>query len=248
MKKNLLLALFLVAFGSFSWGQIHILRPSNKNVLNDSTIYVYCNTNISYVSFDLYATNSGPKITVVVKRDSILLPMKDTDNAFCWGGLCFAKTVDTATLTESLGTGDTAKGANAFSGHYYPYGHVGIATIRYVFYNKINPLDSAWVLVNYDAIPGLGVQNIADKAISFSTPYPNPASNSVTFNYNLSNSVQAANLKIFNLLGECIQTLPLNASKNKASVNIQSIPSGVYVCEIQASGCQPAYQKLVVSH
>ncbi len=249
MKKNLLLTIFCIALSSISWGQLRVLVPGASHLLNNGdTVKVYGNSTAEMTQ-DLYLVNTGPfSVTVLARRDSLLLPMKDTDNEFCWGGFCYSTTTNQSPLSDALGAGDTANGASQFQGHYFPYGHLGAAFIRYDFFNQSNPSsnDSGWVVVEYDATP-TGVQSVAGN-ISFATPYPNPANNSVNFNYSFSNGVSSANMKVYNLLGECVQTFPLSTLKDKTTVNVQSMPSGIYVCEIDASGCQPVYQKIVVSH
>jgi hypothetical protein len=249
MKKNLFIAIFCMAFSSLSFGQLRVLVPGASHLLNNGdTVKVYGN-DINEMSIDLNVVNTGASIpSVSAKRDSLFLPMKDTDNEFCWGGFCYGTSTNVSTLSETLNHNDTTSIVEQFQGHYFPYGHLGAAFIRYTFYNKANPSsnDSGWVVVEYDATP-TGVQNISG-SISFAAPYPNPAGSSVNFNYSFSNVVQSANLKVFNLLGECVQTFPLSTLKNKTTVNVQYMPSGIYVCEIDASGCQPVYQKIVVSH
>ena len=249
MKKNLLLAIVCLSFSAFSFGQIHIIDPTTNKVVNDSTIKVYGNdVNEMNKDFNVYNADAVDLDSVYARRDSIDLPCKDTDNCFCWGGLCYPDTVSVSShlLTEKIKKGDTSTGLNSLQCHYFPYGHLGSAFVKYTVYNHTNPRDTAWMIVQWIATPA-GVQSISGQSIGFYA-YPNPAANYVNFTYSLSGGVQAANLKIFNLLGECVQTIPVSASKSKTMINVQSMPSGIYLCEMEADGCQPTYQKLVVSH
>jgi len=246
-KRNLLLVIAFTAFRIISWGQLNIIEPGNPHVLNDSTIVVSgSSSSSSVINVDLYVVNAGSsKLGVWAMREPISLPTVDTDNDFCWV-LCYDTHTNTSQYCDSIGSHDTANGLSTFNGHYFPYGHTGPARIRYTFY-VANSSDSSSIIVEYRATP-TGIEDITGQTISFSAPYPNPANNLVNFNYSLTNGIQSANLKIFNMIGECVQTLPLSTSKTKAVVNVQSMPSGIYICEVEASGSSPAYQKLIVSH
>lgn len=243
MKKNIFLAIFCIAITSISFGQFNIIDTLGNTVNND-TVVVYGNTtDVMSITFNVINTGLD-SISLYARRDSILLPLKDTDNYFCWV-LCYGNTTNVSPFSETINRSDTSN--PSFIGYYKPYSHVGAALIRYTFFAARNHADSVWVIVKYDATPA-GVKNISGKNISFSAPYPNPANSFVNFNYTLGNSVQSANLKIFNLLGDCVQTMPLSALKSRTTFDVQSIPSGIYVCEIEANGCQPVYQKMIVSH
>jgi len=247
MKKHLLLALCF-AITSFSFGQLKVLVPgANQPLNNGDTVSVFGNAT-DEMNINLYVINTGTKMTVLARRDSLLLPMKDTNNTFCWGGFCYSQFTDVSTLSETLNHGDTANGISEFTGHYSPYGHLGAAYLKYTFYDHNGPGPTeGWVVVKYDATPA-AVQNISNGNIRLATPYPNPANSFVTVNYSLNNGVQTANLKIFNLLGKCVETYPLSSLQTKTNIDVQSMPSGIYICEMQAQGCQPVYQKMVVSH
>jgi hypothetical protein len=247
MKKILLLLMMSIGTISFSYSQtLKIIETGDNNILNDSTIFVYGDTGSEMIS-TLWLINSGSdSIKVTVRRDSIYC-LPGSENEICWAGTCYGYYTSVSPNTEDIGPGDTAMLASQFNGDYFPMSAFGTSTIRYSFYNPFNRSDSAWVIVKY--VTGVtGIATFANNAINFSAPYPNPAGNNACFNYSFNAGVQSASLKIYNLIGECILTSPLNTSKNKTHLNVQSMPSGIYICEIEATGCQPAFQKLVVAH
>ena len=248
MKKLILFLSILIFPFSFINAQFKILNAYDKSTVTNDTIWVFGDAT-SEMSLNLWVVNSGVlPITLYARRDSISLPMNVYDNSICWAGTCYDTNANVSVYTETIAIGDTSNTSltPAFSGHYFPYGHIGLATLRYTFYSSANHADSNWVLVHYDATPA-AIATV-QKSVNFSAIYPNPASNKVNFTYSVAVNTQTANLKIFNLLGECIQTMPLNTAKNKTSINVQNMHSGVYVCEIEASGCKPSYQKLIVAH
>jgi len=247
MKKILSLAIFCIAISSLSFGQqLKIVIAGDTARINNDTITVWGSDASSTLdSPNINVINTGiDSVNVYCRRDSLSTPTPfSTDNYFCWV-LCYGNTTTISTFTELLDRDSTS--SSSFQGHYSPLGQPASAYIRYSFFLAKNHNDSAWVVVKYLATP-TGVQSLSGKAFSFST-YPNPAQNNVNFNYNIAAGVSSANLKIYNLLGECVQTLPLSAAKNKTSIDVQSMPSGIYVCAIEADGFEPAYQKLVVTH
>jgi len=247
MKKTTLLTLLALAITSFSYSQTLkiIIQGVSGPILNDSVISVYGSNSSILISPTIDVINNGPKAYLHAKR-TILSAVVNSTNAICFAGICGPVTDGTDPDSCNIATGDTAELGNAFYGDYYPNGGNGVTTIRYTFFNH-NYTDTASFVVRYVSSP-TGIAQISEGEISFLSPYPNPAGSFVNFNYSLNNGIQAANLKIYNLLGECVQTLPLSALKSKTSIDVQSMPSGIYVCELQADGCQPAYQKLIVSH
>ena len=244
-KKSLLLAAGLL-LSLYSFAQLNIISKHGGNILNDSTITIN-GLSSGLITDSLYVINSDSLGTNVDVKLDLLSIVAGSDNYFCWGANCFAPGVTRSRAYEgavSIPAKDTNK---TFYCDYNPSGNVGMSSIRYVFYNDADTADSAWVIIRYNATL-TAVQNIAGENISLSPPYPNPANGSVNFSYSLSKGVTSANLKIYNLLGECVQTLPVSALKNKTTIDVQSMPSGIYVCAIAAPGCQPVYQKMIVSH
>jgi len=250
MKKISVLLLFVLSATFFCSAQnLKIIRPHyTNNVLNDSTVIHYGNSVNEMVDSISVINSTNSSISILVKRDTAVWNPA-TVNSFCWGINCFAPGVSITPFSDrqNVSSGDTLKGVNGLFADYSAYGYVGITAIRYVFYDASNPSDSAWIIVDFDALPS-GIPAVSGNVTIISAPYPNPSNTSVNFTYRLSNSSQSANLKIFNMLGESIQTIPISSSTNKVSINVQSIPSGIYVCEIQTEGSKPVYQKMIVSH
>jgi len=63
--------------------------------------------------------------------------------------------------------------------------------------------------------------------------YPNPAANKLNFrNINLENLVS---INLTNIEGQIIKEIPLNASTNNLVVNINDVPSGIYLLNVQTA-------------
>lgn len=249
MKKITLSLLFAVITASFAYSQTLkiILQGGNGAYYNDSTIIVSGSSADNLIpspTFDV--VNTGADTVTIQAKRTIISQLAGASSAICFAGTCAPESDNTNPYSVYLGPGDTAQLGNAFTGDYYPNGANGLTSIRYTFFNY-NHTDTAWFIVNYETSP-TGVASVSGHQINFSAPYPNPANSFVNFSYSLTNGTQAATMKIFNIVGECVQTLPLSAAQNKSTINVQNIPAGIYVCEIVANGCQPVYQKMVVTH
>ena len=249
MKKITLLFLFVAATASFSFAQyIKIIKLGDPNIVNDSILICTGSSGPEMVASNIMVINADTGTTTLTCRRNVMYKVGNSHNAFCWGGFCYDTATNISALTQVVPPGDTVNSRNnPFSGDYYPNGHAGNTLIKYTVYDMKRSWDTASFYILYEATP-TSTPQLSGGQINFSALYPNPASTNANFNYSLTNGVTSANLKIFNLLGECIQTMQLNGSKNKASINVQAVPSGVYICEIVASGCQPTYQKMIVSH
>jgi len=248
MKKITLSFLFALATISFAYSQnIQIILPGGKHILNDSVIETFgsaSDSGIDSPSFDVINSTNG-SLTIEVTR-KIIHAVPGSENEICFAGFCNSASVNTS-ASEVIGAHDTAQLGNVFYGDYEPHNYVGTTIIHYIFFDVNNPSDTSGITIKYEATPA-GIAGIRNGAINFSAPYPNPSNSFATFSYNFTNGAQSATLKIFNLIGECVQTLPLSSLQNKASINVQDMPSGIYICEVQANGYQPVCQKLVVSH
>jgi hypothetical protein len=224
---------------------IEIIRPKGTHPINDSVIVVYGSVTDSAIFTPPQVINTGAlSITLKVRRIDTAI-VTGTQNYFCWG-LCYgpqAAPVWVGSTPQTLPAGDTNK---TFTADYEPHVKAGTSVIRYVFFNTSNPNDSAWVLVKFIIAP-LSINEVTANTIHISAPYPNPAHNNVSFNYKL-NGVQQASLQVYNTLGQCMETLAVNANNDKLSLNVGNLPSGIYICKFEANGAEPVYQRMVVSH
>jgi hypothetical protein len=245
MKKIILSS--LLALGSISLvnsQNLKIIKPADNHILNDSTVICYGSSALEFNQLLYVINSSSSMLTVNIKRE-IIDTITGTQNAICWDEICYEPSVSVAIFPENIGPGDTAKSGDEFNGDYLPNGYAGISIVHYVFFDVANYADTASITIKYNAVP-TGISDITDRKINFSEPYPDPANTILNFNYSLPINVQSANLKLYNLLGDCLQTVSLSVFNNKTAMDIRSIAPGIYFCEIEADACQPVYQKLII--
>jgi hypothetical protein len=247
MKRILLTASAILLGTAFAFSQsLKIMTVGGNHSLNDSTIIVNGSlpTLAFALSLDVKNTSAGSIITKVKRIDTIVAA--HSSNSVCWGPSCYGVQTGYEWTTPASETVASGVKDTTFSSHYNDSNHAGTSLIRYTFYNINNPTDSSWVLVKYVIAP-LGIPEVSVDNLHLSAAYPNPANSTVSFNYHM-NGVQQAKFELYNALGQCVQTIPVNSSIDKLNVNVSTLPAGIYICKLEANGSQPVFQKLIVTH
>lgn len=245
MKHILLLgAGLLFSFSSIFSQSIQIIRTDNHHIVNDSLIQVNGTVTSDELSIAFKIYNStGLPISLKCKWEDSTAFIPNTWQKMCWG-LCYADqqvNTWTAPSVQSLTAHDTN---STFVGYMDDTGYVGCEIVRYVWYNSSNPTDSVWVLVKF-CVSLTGVDQISANVLHISAPYPNPSGNSASFNYHINNT---ARLSVFNTIGQSVKQVTLTPAENKVTLNVSSMPAGLYICRLDANGASPVYQKLIVTH
>jgi hypothetical protein len=169
--------------------------------------------------------------------------MQGTMHYFCFGGACYPPGT-----VESPGSYTVAAGQlieDQFYADYMPYEIQGTSKVKYTFFNESNPTDSVSVVVNF--ISGyLGLtENLLDK-IQFSGAYPNPASNSTSFNYTLPSGISRAKLEVHNLLGSVVIDAIITEPQGKLTLSTADLQEGMYFYTLSAEGKSVSSGKLII--
>ena len=126
----------------------------------------------------------------------------------------------------------------AFSGYYVPAQIAGVSVVEYCFYDENNPSDETCITVTYEISSATGVNDI-DIISQF---YPNPAKESIYFEYYLDKS---ANLVIMDILGNQIKQVQI-LDDGKQKVNISDLSKGIYFGSIISDNKIKSTQKIIV--
>lgn len=185
-------------------------------------------------------TDNGANIKVIRKEISII---ETSVNSFCWN-LCFPPFVDTSGNFIYIPAGGYSEEA-AFSAHFEIHDAVGVSVIEYTFYNMDNPDENVKIVVNFDTSPTAINENIL-KSIWVSDIYPNPATNFVKVDYKLPHQVEAARVKIVNLLGSVVKEQVVDTQNSSLQIDINDINSGIYFYSLIANGEVVSTSKLIV--
>ena len=242
--KKLFLFTYLACIAAYvGYSQMSLtLSDSTGQIPNNSTIVKNGTPTSDEIVTYLFVTNASTSAVAVLAKKVVIDTITGSYNSICWGS-CFTPSIYVSPnpLTVNAGRTDSLD----FSGHYVPNAHAGISHIRYVFFNRGNPLDSVCVNIAYAAFP-LGMETLAEQPV-ISNAYPNPAGNSTTFSYSIP-SHSSGSLIIRNLLGVVVREFQLNSGSGKLSVATDDLQEGVYFYSLNVNGAPDISRKLIVRH
>jgi endoglucanase len=93
-----------------------------------------------------------------------------------------------------------------------------------------------------------GVNDVASKVTTLNV-YPNPATDNVTFGFDLTGTPAATNLVVYDATGRVVNTIngtSLKTGKNEVSLNVSNLPAGMYIVRLQGEGAAASARFSVV--
>ncbi|HSG67424.1 MAG TPA: T9SS type A sorting domain-containing protein [Bacteroidales bacterium] len=183
--------------------------------------------------------NSDGALNLIVVKGAQLVP-DGTENWFEFGGIQYPSSVDTSGVV-SIGAGSID---DSFNGIYNAEGVEGAGTVYYAFIDATNPTAYAVMSFTFDAALGLNEQVLSNT--SFSSAYPNPAGDHVSFDYDIPNEVRKAEIVITNLLGAVVQESVLEGNMGTARLNISNLSEGIYFATLKLDSFIATTQKVLV--
>jgi hypothetical protein len=79
--------------------------------------------------------------------------------------------------------------------------------------------------------------------------YPNPATDNITFGFDINGASTATNLIVYDATGRVVNTINgtnLKAGKNEVSLNVSNLPAGMYIVRLQGEGAAASARFSVV--
>jgi hypothetical protein len=245
MKKTILLSLFILSLiSSRVLAQSILISDLSGNSVNGTTITL-STSDINTAIMDEYLrvkNNTEQDLNLYVRR-IINSEVNSSSNSFCFGVLCYNEHTDTSTTAVLLVPGhDTT-----FSGDYLPNLHSGLTSITYEFYDIRNPEApvTAQVTVNYHLSP-LNVGNEL-KAFDISEAFPNPASGSTSFEYNIPLGIKGT-IVLRNLIGTVVREVELEKQEGKELINTSDLKDGIYFYSVFLNNKIELTRKLIIRH
>jgi len=187
--------------------------------------------------------NTDHDMTIKVTRNEIFL-VDGTLSQICWAGLCYPPAVDTSVYSQVVIAGGSSADED-FSGHYLPNNHTGTSIVEFIFYNIDNPTEFVSVTVNF-VVEFVGIDEDVMKGGSISEIYPNPATNYVNLDFDLTPSVKQAKVRVINLLGSVVKEVEIERGTNQLKLDISDLDNGVYFYSVLINGDTYKTKKLVV--
>ena len=209
------------------------------------TINIVSDINDSYeIQFDLDIINTTDADINVVAQMENLTGIGMT--YLCWG-TCFMPGVFEATHSVAAGSEGIFNGhvmfMDANSGEVLPVGTE--VKMVYTFFDERNPEQTYIFNVNFK----YQTESIVDynSADIFSNAYPNPANNTLSFDYNMPYDVNSASVAIYNMMGQEVVRQNLNLGGSRADINVSDLNEGVYFYSLIINNQTVKTNKFVVS-
>jgi hypothetical protein len=101
-----------------------------------------------------------------------------------------------------------------------------------------------WNLVKLKKVPTTGVDEVEQTKNNLGV-YPNPATNSITITG--FNAATQSTVKMYNMSGQQVLQQNVPAGSGSISVQVQELPSGIYVIQLHSSGNAPMFGKVVIN-
>jgi len=241
MKKIILSLSFLTIVFAVTAQQTLTLSNQNGPLANKDTITTYVDNSYD-IAVGVYVTNnSTASLDVKVRKDEITL-LSGVFNTFCWGQ-CFSSSTIESPNPVAIGAGETNN--NDFHADYNANGNDGVTLNRYTFFDMNSPGDSVCVFIKFISTP-TSVQDVASLKTEISSPYPNPTSSRCQFSYNVPMTANDSRIIIMDLTGNLVNTTSLIPGEGKVTIDVSSLPSGIYFYSLWVYDKAITTRKLIV--
>ncbi len=229
MKRIYLIIITLLAAGSVS---AQSLQLSNVFISGDPSWFLEGHATVENIS-------ANPIDVKVERVEDNVFP--GHVSYFCWVQ-CYAPFVSISPDHITIPPGGTE---DVFRGDLETYGINGISNVSYCFYDANNTADS--VCVKYSFSGTTGLEDIPSNLNFISKPFPNPASDFVSFFYNRANPSDRAVLRVFNVLGSQVKEVNLNETRSTIRINTTDLNSGMYFYSLYLNNKSVSSGKLMIN-
>lgn len=175
---------------------------------------------------------------VLVEKE-IIQDLDGVMNSFCWG-MCFGPDIYVSPDAIDIPAGEVNTDELSFHA-LYPEDVYGDVIIKYYAYEERNPDQRISIIVRFRK-SGVGVTENA-YTMTLGQAYPNPATNTVSFNYSFGGNLCAV---VYNLVGQEVMRQELNANDGQLSFSVADLQGGIYFCTMLVDGRAVSTQKFVV--
>lgn len=184
--------------------------------------------------------------TLVVQADRLLNDMTTGHGSFfCWD-LCYDSTGTSSVTPIEIKPNDTTNFGQYII--FRPNNKPGYSEVTMRFTNIANGEDFAEVTYRFSVGGVMDIEDLIDPKKALGSPYPNPASGSVSVNYELPPSARDMEISLFNLIGQKVKQTRLTSTFGTAKMDVQSLKSGIYFMYLKVDGRDITSRKVVISH
>lgn len=215
------------------------------NMINNEAITVSSlDLNIEPLQAFIWVKNAceTPMQNIFVRR-TVNEEVSGSMNSFCFGINCYGPTTNESTVPVEIAAGVTDK---SFYGDYTPNGNGGSTSITYEFFDNVTfgvPV-SAKTTVIYK----ISAMGIDDNQLVFKGPFPNPASQNASFEYNIPSGYTHTKLIVRDMLGVEVISTQLDDKNGKKTIDVSNLASGIYFYTLKSGNKILLSKKLIVKH
>lgn len=246
--KSTVLAAVLFLCGNLSAQiSLEVRDPNAGNAVSTGATFYYWVDTGSTFSVDMDVFNiSGAVHTYKIEKQEWLL----TGTAQAW--FCVFHNGDAADLQSHCygnQTTITPDNFNTVAGDYnriqcdFSTHTIGQSIVHYRVYDTSNPSDSVGFTMVYNATPA-GIDSY-NKNAGISQAFPNPSTG--LFNFTIETSASVVSAGIFNLNGDLVNTQPVNVISGNLSLDLSSLPNGVYFCRFTGENMIYQERRIVIA-
>jgi len=236
-----LFAALLVFSSQWSSAQssLSLVDPSQPNYL---VVYT-CGDPEAGFSAKLTNTGQDTVYATLIKEDISIAP--NHQSYFVWNGLAYTPTTNQppASQAVALAPGDTTDVMENFSARMALNGVGGTDVVKYCFHDAADITDSICINITYMCPNGF---EELDLGSIISNLFPNPASDLVSLNYQLSSLSGSATAEVFDLQGRLLLNTTLNSLEATKEIDISNLGQGFYTMLIKVDGKPVDYQTFSV--
>lgn len=241
MKKIVPILLLLISFSVYLGAQNFQIFNLEGNDISNTTIDIFGSTADLELLEEMRVQNmSAANHQVIFKKNHVSI-VENTENFICVGASCYPNSIMASSpfiVFAGMPQTDIA------SCHYRPNGEAGSSTILYTFMNADQtgyPGDSVTITVNYTI-----TTNIDEPDATSLRVYPNPATNLLKLNYQVS-SVKDSWFTIYNLLGNAVKTIRLEKTSASLNIPVSELEAGIYFYSVSVNGKAIETSKLIIN-
>lgn len=244
MSKYLLFICVLVSFTLLIKAQSFKITDENGKDVTNLEIDTFSHPDSSVIGLKFYITNNYSSTLRVKVKKSEADVISGSTNYFCWATQCYTPSVYVSPDFLNMTAGYTTSNTEKLTCDYLPSGKLGTSKIVYTVFNNANPSESDSVVVNYNIT--LGVENLNYNEIAFSNPYPNPANNKFSIDYNLIANIDAK-IILHDILGSQILNKSITESRGTLKFNTSGLANGLYFYSIIINNKTIKTNKIIIS-
>jgi hypothetical protein len=252
------LALSLIGFTAFSQLDLTIKDPQNNDVTNGSyTVYGQM-AHPDLHGWLAVTNNSASAMDIRCYRYEVSV-VATTENYYCWGTCLGAVPSGSEWLLPDVGHPNyddvvvnmgpsvtyDADGL-VYAAHHKPNNTSGTSTYRFVWIEEGLPSDSVYCDVIFITGTPSAIDDVSANDYTLGEAMPNPASENVTINYELSRKISNASIVIYNTLGAVVESHPIAVNSRSLSFDVNELHAGLYFYTLVADGQALKTKRLVV--